>query len=57
MPISLRARSSGATLTMHDIAFGVPLEKVTFNPADYLSLKRSRFKAEQSLTIWHKGEI
>ena len=39
MPISLRARSSGATLTMHDIAFGVPLEKVTFNPADYPDAK------------------
>ena len=57
MPISLRARSSGATLTMHDIAFGVPLEKVTFNPADYLSLQRSRFEAERSLTIGHRAEM
>ena len=37
MPISLRARSSGATLTMRDITFGVSLSQVTFNPADYPS--------------------
>lgn len=37
LPVSLSAKASGATLTMHDIAFGVSDAQVTFNPADYPS--------------------
>ncbi|MBQ6437535.1 MAG: hypothetical protein IJK20_03685 [Bacteroidales bacterium] len=37
LPISFSAKASGATLTMHDIAFGVSAAQVTFNPADYPS--------------------
>lgn len=37
LPVSLSAKASGATLTMHDIAFGVSAAQVTFNPADYPS--------------------
>ncbi len=35
LPISLSFKTSGVSVSMRDIAFGVPLSKVTFNPADY----------------------
>ena len=35
LPVSLRAKSSGVSITMRDIVFGVPVSQVTFNPADY----------------------
>ncbi len=35
LPISLSFKASGISVSLHDITFGVPLSKVTFNPADY----------------------
>ena len=35
LPLSLSFKTSGVNVTMHDIAFGVSLSQVTFNPADY----------------------
>ena len=35
LPISLSFKTSGVSISMRDITFGVPLSKVTFNPADY----------------------
>ena len=34
-PISLKAKMSGVTMTLHDISFGVTEKQVTFNPKDY----------------------
>ena len=39
LPISFTAKASGVRMTLHDITFGVPLSKVTFNPADYPDAK------------------
>ena len=35
LPITFTAKASGVRMTLRDITFGVPLSKVTFNPADY----------------------
>ena len=35
LPLSLNTKMSGITLTMHEIAFGVTEQQVTFNAADY----------------------
>ena len=34
-PISLKAKASGVTVTLHDVSFGVTEQQVTFNPKDY----------------------
>ena len=34
-PKSLSAKLKGITITMRDLAYGIPESRVTFNPADY----------------------
>lgn len=39
MPISLKTKMSGVTITMRDISFGVTEKQVTFNAKDYPGVK------------------
>ena len=38
-PKSLSAKLKGITITMRDLAYGIPESRVTFNPADYPTVK------------------
>ena len=39
LPLSLSAKMSGVSMTMHDFSFGVTEQQVTFDPKDYPGVK------------------